>query len=243
MPLHTLLSSRILSALLVCLCENLVRAADRASEEKVVETPSPLGPQVRRQTTSAAMLGSVTHTVHTVMPLHTCLSASVRTSGVLCARTWCEQLTGQAKRRLTEAPSLARPQVHPHRQPQQPCLAQSRVGRAHARSARAGQERTRICVDNGHLVLRSQTPAERRQAQPVKASADEVCENAAEPADGGEPAGTETVLSIVEGAALAYRARGSPYSFSLGQAWMLCEISSKEASCRTTTLAKRHAGS
>ena len=39
MPLHTLLSSRILSALLVCLCEDLVRAADRASEEKVGGSP------------------------------------------------------------------------------------------------------------------------------------------------------------------------------------------------------------
>ena len=43
-----------------------------------------------------------------------------------CARTWCEQLTGQAKRRLAEAPSLARTSgPSAVRQPQQPCLAQS----------------------------------------------------------------------------------------------------------------------
>ena len=40
----------------------------------------------------------------------------------VCARTWCEQLTGQAKRRLAEAPSLARTSgPSAVRQPQQPC--------------------------------------------------------------------------------------------------------------------------
>ena len=67
-----------------------------------------------------------------------------------CARTWCEQLTGQAKRRLAEAPSLARTSgPSAVRQPQQPCLAQSRVGRAPL--ANCGL-RWRMRSRTGHVV-------------------------------------------------------------------------------------------